>query len=394
MKVALDYTTGIYPGAGIARYTRSLVSALAEIDSENSYALFYAARGLPRDTPEWRQAQKLFAEHGRLHPVAVPLSVRQMFAVWQRLRIPLPVDLFTGKCDIMHSPDFVSPPHRTGADVVTVHDLSFLVMPECAEPKLASFLGKTVPAAVRRADHVVAVSQQTADDLTRLLDVPDRKITVAYNGVDKRFRLMAVEALRTMPGRLRSKLPGPGAKIILHVGTLEPRKNLVRLVQAYGLVTSEKRVSGEVVLLLAGRKGWLYEPILEAAERVRRSGGNVVFLDYVYDEDLPLLYNKASVFAYPSLYEGFGLPAAEALACGVPTLVSKDGALAEVVGSAALSVEARSVEDIAAGLERLLLDDALRQRLAVEGPEQASKFTWEAAARTVLSVYSTAAAGI
>src|SRR5688500_10148655 len=121
MHIAIDYTTGIYPGAGVARYTRSLVGALARLDGENRYSLFYAARGLPRPTPETEQADKLFAEHRNFKPVGVPLSVRQMFGLWQRLRVPLPVDLFTGRCDIVHSPDFVSPPHRAGADMITVH---------------------------------------------------------------------------------------------------------------------------------------------------------------------------------------------------------------------------------------------------------------------------------
>ena len=144
MHIALDYTTGIYPGAGVARYTRSLVEALARLDGRNRYSLFYANRGLPRGTPEERQARDLMQAHPNFKGVAVPMSVREMFAVWQRLRLPLPVDLFTGRCDVLHSPDFVSPPHRTGADVITVHDLSFLVVPECAEPKLAGFLSKSV----------------------------------------------------------------------------------------------------------------------------------------------------------------------------------------------------------------------------------------------------------
>src|SRR3954453_17909020 len=120
IRIAFDYTTGIYPGAGVARYTRSLVEALARLDSHNRYALFYAARGLPRPTPEAAQAARLFKQHPNFRRVAVPVSVRQMFAIWQRLRVPLPVDLFPGRCDVVHSPDFVSPPHWTGADVITV----------------------------------------------------------------------------------------------------------------------------------------------------------------------------------------------------------------------------------------------------------------------------------
>jgi len=391
MKIALDYTTGIYPGAGVARYTRSLVGALAELDHENEYSLFYAARGLPRPTPETEQAEMLFARHPNFRPVPIPLSVRQMFAVWQRLRLPLPVDLFTGRCDVMHSPDFVSPPHRSGADVITVHDMSFMVVPEHAEPKLAGFLSKTVPAAVRRADRVIAVSEQTKHDVIRLLDVPEEKVVVAYNGVDKRFRPLQEGAAQDEIESLREKLGLP-QHFILHVGTLEPRKNLKRLVEAYGLLVSRGKAatrSGEPsALVLAGRKGWLFEPILSAAERINNAGGKVIFLDYVYDNHLSLLYNMADVFAYPSLYEGFGLPAAEALACGVPTVVSNDGALSEVVGDAAIKVDAMSVESIAEGLESALYDNTLKAKLRAEGPPRVARFTWEAAARTMLDVYT------
>jgi len=349
----------------------------------------------------------LFARHPNFRPVGIPLSVRQMFAVWQRLRLPLPVDLFTGPCDVMHSPDFVSPPHRSGADVITVHDMSFMVVPEHAEPKLAAFLSKTVPAAVRRADRVIAVSEQTKRDVIRLMAVPEEKVVVAYNGVDARFRPPGTAATEEEIESLRAKLGLP-QHFILHVGTLEPRKNLKRLVDAYGLLVSRGRggrwsvVGGRlaspgntidhygetVALVLAGRKGWLFEPILSAAERVNSAGGKVIFLDYVYDNHLPLLYNMADAFAYPSLYEGFGLPAAEALACGVPTVVSNDGALSEVVGDAAIKVDARSVESIANGLESALYDDILRGKLRAEGPSRVARFTWEAAARTMLDVYT------
>ncbi len=388
----------------MARYTRSLVASLADIDARNSYSLFYAARGLPPSTPEATQAEALFRYHTNFRAVPVPMSVRQMFGVWQRLRVPLPVDLFTGRCNVVHSPDFVSPPHLTGADVITVHDLSFLVVPECAEPKLAAFLGKTVPAAVRRADRIIAVSQQTRNDLIRLLSVPPDKVTVAYNGVDARFRPMQPDSADLEALRRKLGLP---ERFILHVGTHEPRKNLVRLIEAYGQLVgvgggvgagaqwseaksrAPLRAVGllDVALVLAGRKGWLSEPIYYAVEQVNSQGGRVILLDFVDDADLPMLYNMASVFAYPSIYEGFGMPAAEALACGVPTLVSKDGALLEVVGDAALTVNAQSVEDIALGLERLLTDEALREKLAQAGPPQAARFTWEAAAQTVLQVY-------
>src|SRR5437868_12373238 len=129
-------------------------------------------------------ADELFRRYRNFRAAPVPLSVRQMFRLWQRLRVPVPVDLFTGRCDVVHSPDFVSPPHRSGADVITVHDLSFLVMPECADPTLASFLGKAVLTATHRANHIIAVSEQTKRDLVELLSVPPERVSVAYNGID------------------------------------------------------------------------------------------------------------------------------------------------------------------------------------------------------------------
>lgn len=388
MRIALDYTTGIYPGAGVARYTRSLVNALAQLDTRNRYALFYASKGLPTGTPEEKQARALFAQHRNLKPVALPFSVRQMFAVWQRLRLPVYADLFTGRCDVLHSPDFVSPPHRSGADVITVHDMSFMVVPECAEPKLAAFLSKTVPRAVERADKIIAVSEQTKRDLMRLLGVDSQKIVVVHNGIDARSWALDEESTGSERAALRDKMGLP-ERFVLHVGTLEPRKNLVRLIEAYSDAVSG--LDGEDVgLVLAGRKGWLYAPILEAADRVNQAAGKgrVVMVDYIDDKELPLLYNMAEVFAYPSLYEGFGLPVAEAMMCGTPTLVSQDGALEEVAGDACVRVDGLSVPSIAEGLRRLLEDADLRERLRIQGPKQAQQFTWDAAARKVLDVYS------
>jgi len=248
-----------------------------------------------------------------------------------------------------------------------------------------------VPGAVRRADRIIAVSEQTKRDLVRLLGVPQEKVTTVYNGVDERFRAAGLRnpgAERPESAALKRKLGLP-ERFVLHVGTLEPRKNLVRLIAGY-----EQAVRGreDIALVLAGRKGWLYEPIVAAAERVNRqsgvTGARVVFVDYVYDGDLPLLYRMAEVFAYPSLYEGFGLPVAEAMSCGTPVLVSGDGALAEVVGDSAVAVNALSVDSIAQGLSRLLGDEGLRHSLSEAGRVRAARFTWEAAAEQVLGVYA------
>ena len=163
-----------------------------------------------------------------------------------------------------------------------MHDLSFLVVPDCAEPKLASFLSKSVPGAVRRAKHIIAVSEQTKKDLVGLMGVDPGKVTVAYNGVEPEFHPVRDE----QPKRDVLNRLGLPERFILHVGTLEPRKNTRRLVEAYGLLQSRGQAS-DIALVLAGRKGWLYEPIMAEAERVNEAGGRVIFLDFVGDATWP-----------------------------------------------------------------------------------------------------------
>jgi glycosyltransferase involved in cell wall biosynthesis len=289
-----------------------------------------------------------------------------------------------GPHDVIHAPDFVAPVKRRGRSIVTIHDLSFLVVPEHGDPGLVSYLRGAARRATRQADAIIAVSETTRQDLIRLWRVRPEKITTVYNGVDRTFQPLPPEVIgRDGPGvRLRLQLP---PRYILHVGTLEPRKNLMRLIDAYYTLLSAGRAYGHA-LVLAGRKGWLYEPIFT---RVQHLGLQqyVRFLDYVPEEDLPLLYNMATIFAYTSLYEGFGLPVAEALACGVPVLTSRDTAMAEVAAGAALLVDPQDTTTIAAGLEMLLERPDARRQFAEHGVARSAIFTWEAAARQVLGLY-------
>jgi glycosyltransferase involved in cell wall biosynthesis len=383
-RIAIDYTTGAYPGAGVARYTRSLVEALTRADRFNQYTLFYGARGLDRTTEAYAHLAALVEGRPNVHVQELGWSPRQLTILWQRLRLPWPVDGVIGPHDVIHAPDFIGPPHRQGRSIVTIHDLSFLIVPEYADPKLVSYLKGAVPRAVRRADQVVAVSETTRQDLIRLLKVkPERVITVP-NGIDPAFQPMPRYYVASRGGALRLRLQLP-ARFILHVGTLEPRKNLVRLIEAYYTLVASGRAYDHY-LVLAGRKGWLYEPIFARVEQLGLHQ-HVRFVDYVPEADLPLLYNMASVFAYPSLYEGFGLPVAEAMACGVPTLTSRVGATAEIAGDSALLIDPLDTASIATGIEMLLERGDARAHFSQLGQARVANNTWDATAQQMLGLF-------
>ncbi len=371
MRIGIDYTAAVQQGAGIGRYTRELVRALAKLDQSNDYVLFAAAGGQRTTDSGWPSNFQMRS---------VPLSDRSLAILWHRLQLPLWVELVTGPVDIFHSPDFVLPPVRRAKTLLTVHDLSFMRYPECTHANLRAYLNKVVPRSVHRADLILADSQHTKNDLVELLGVKPGKIEVVYPGVEERFRPIKDQALLEQVRR-RYNLP---LRFILGLGTLQPRKNFTRLIEAFASVQAGKYAS--LHLVIAGGRGWLYEEIFATVERLGL-GGRVVFPGFVADGDLPALYNLAALFVFPSLYEGFGLPPLEAMACGTPVITSDASSLPEVVGEAGLMVEATDVTALAEAMRRVLEDDELREKMIVRGLEQARKFTWKKAAARLLSLY-------
>jgi glycosyltransferase involved in cell wall biosynthesis len=382
VRIGIDYTAALRQGGGIGRHIRSLVQALARLDRQNEYILFAAGRHGPGQTPEVSETSgvsKFLAAHPNFRLKSVPLSDRFFNIIWQRLRLPLAVETFTGPLDIFHAPDFVLPPLRRARGILTVHDLSFMRVPQYAEPALCAYLSRAVPRSVSRADHVLAVSQSTRRDLLELLAAAPDKITVVPNGVGEDFR--RVTDREQLAGvQQRYGLP---PRFILGLSTLEPRKNFAGLIRAFARLGAGG-YGGDLVI--AGGRGWLYEPIFAEVERQKLSG-RVHFPGFVVNADLPALYTLADLFAFPSFYEGFGLPVLEALACGTPVICADNSSLPEVAGEAALMVGAEETEALAAGMRRLLADEELRQQLAQRGLAQARKFTWQEAARNLLAVY-------
>lgn len=375
MRLAIDYTSAVWQGAGIGRYTRAIVGALLRRDGENRYHLVYP-RGLPgRPAPFLAHTAALRQAHPnvRLHPL--PLSDRYTAILWQRLRLPIPIEALCGPLDLFYSPDFVLPPQLRGRRVVTVHDLAYLVYPQCAVPTLGWYLHRAVPRSVARADLVLADSQSSRQDVIRLLGVPPARVRVVPLGVDPAYRPLADRSLLEEV-RARYGLP---ERFLLCVGTIEPRKNLPRLMEALAGLPETERLP----LVVAGKPGWLYEESFTSVARFGL-GKWVHFLGFVPESDLPPLYNLATALAYPSLYEGFGLPPLEAMACGTPVLTSRASSLPEVVDEAAVLVEPQEAASIREGLRTILRDSALRERLRAAGLERARAFTWDRAAEELL----------
>lgn len=370
--IAIDYTPAYEQGGGIGRYVRELVAALAELDSQTDYRLFVAGAGHaslpPQPAPNfsWRPAR---------------ISPRWFARIWHRARLPLPVEAFVGRVDLYHATDFVLPPTLPGTRaLLTVHDLSFVRVPETASPSLKAYLDVVVPRSVSRADHVLADSTATKNDLVELYGTPAEKITVLLSGVDERFRRVDNAAVLAL-ARQRYKLPA--TPYIFSVGTVQPRKNYGRLIQALARLRGGGQ---DVDLVIAGGAGWLEDPIYETI-RQHDMTGHVHFIGFADEADLPALYSGAVGVAIPSLYEGFGLPVLEAMACGTPVVTSNVSSLPEVAGDAALLVSPTDLDTITHALEQLLTDPTLRQALVQRGLARASQFTWEAAARQLQQVY-------
>jgi glycosyltransferase involved in cell wall biosynthesis len=387
-RITFDYTPAIHQGAGIGRLTRELGRALLQLQSPHTFSFFVMGR--PGDDVPLSSI---------MYTAQLPLRVTQhndrwLYRLWFRSRLPLPVQTFSGACDLYHATDFVLPPVRGRAPtVLTVHDLSFERDPDSASPRLIPFLKRVVPDSARRATHIVADSNATAHDLTELYGIPPAKITTIYSGASERFTPYSGSFFeeRRRTAILRRYKIGD-APFVLTVGTMQKRKNHLRLVQAFAKVIAQHPSLSSLnpplptQLVIAGGKGWLYDDVL-AEVKVLGLEDRVKFIGYVEDSDLPHLYRAARVFAFPSIYEGFGIPPLEAMACGVPVVTSNASSLPEVVGDAGLQVNPFDVDALAHALDTALHDEGWRAQAIELGIARAKQFTWHSAAEQLMAIY-------
>jgi len=379
VKLVIDYTPAVRQTAGIGRIIRGQIDALVQKNPGYDIALFVAGKV----TPEQRAAAPL-----PLHTFPA-ISERNLNRIWHRVNVPVPrVDWLTGgSVDLFHATDFVMAPVSAGKRLLTVHDLAFLRYPQAAMPTLHHYLNVVVPRSINRADHLIADSRNTAMDLESTWPHLEGRISVVQGAVDHGvFRRVSDP---DVTDAVRRKYAIGDSPYVFALSTLEPRKNYPRLIRAF---CAARRGSGlPHRLVIGGKKGWLYDEIF-ATVRELGMEHEVHFPGFVDDADLPALYSGAEFFAYPSLYEGFGLPVLEALACGTPVLTSDNSCLPEAGGDGALYIEAESVESIAEGITRLATLPDLRARLSAAGVVHARSFSWERSLDQLLGAYERALA--
>jgi glycosyltransferase involved in cell wall biosynthesis len=368
MTVYLDVSAAVHRRAGLGRYAENLAHALAPL-LPHRLALFYNREQGIEPLPG--------LEGLPVRSVALGYKPWRML-VWLGQLAHVGFNRLAPDAELFHATEHLLPPLRGVPTVLTVHDLIFRLLPRQHKPLNRWYLNLSMPLFCRRAAHIIAISEQTRRDVVTAYGVPAEKISVIYEAADPHFRPQPPEA--TAAARARYHLP---ERYLLFVGTIEPRKNLTRLLAAFEHLHAEGLTDA---LVIAGKRGWLTGDFDAALERspVRQA---VIFPGFVADEDLPAVYARAQLLAMPSLYEGFGLPVLEAMASGAPVACSNSSSLPEIAGEAALLFDPTDVESIRDALRGILRDPELQDHLRQLGLRRAGQFSWEHTAQETLAVY-------
>ena len=369
MRICIDLSPAVHHRAGLGRYAQELTLALLALDAENEYLAFYNRAAEARVAPPLDCLPHLTTKLGD-KPWRTSVLLAQT--------AHLPQDRLFPGVDLFHATDHLLPCLSHVRSVFTLHDLTFCLYPETHASLNRWFLTLMMPRFLRATDAIIADSECTKRDAGRVYGLDESRIQVIYPGVNRRFRPCGHEIITTV--RCKYGLP---EHFILYVGTIEPRKNLTVLLEGY-LALKNQALGHRLVL--AGKRGWLCESFFK---KLRELGleGEVIFPGFVPDEDLPGLYSAADLFVFPSLYEGFGLPVLEAMACGTPVVCSDTSSLPEVAGEAALLASPTDVRALIVAMRRALTDESLRTEMRAKGLAQASQFTWERTAKETLAIY-------
>lgn len=391
--IVIDASPAVHHKAGLGRYAEELIAALALPPGArkpiDEYVAFYhdARNATPSKliqamtciaTPQGPYPWRLRA----LMAQQLNLSQDNLFAESRantREQLPTP--------RLFHATEHLLPRFKSIKTVFTLHDLIFKAFPHYHLPRNRAYLSMAMPLFLKRADAVICVSEHTKRDAIKTYGVPADKLRVIYEGVHPRFRrIVDLKTLSQVKDRYR--LPD---RFVLAVGTIEPRKNLITLFNAFKAIREEDdNLIHEVIVV--GRQGWLHEATYRAVHELGLTG-RVRFLTSVEDDDLVAIYTLAQALAFPSEYEGFGFPPVEAMACGTPVVSSNAASMPEILGDAALLVPPKDVGQWVAALKRALTDRALRVDLGTCGPARAARYTWHAAAEQTRRVYDDVLAG-
>ena len=378
MKIGIDIRTLLDARpSGVSEYVLNLLKEMFKLDTANEYRLFYNCFGDCPNLPEFKQANVKLIKYN--YPNKVLNYLLFKIFNYPKLDKALAVDVF-----FMPHLNFIG--LSVGAkSLLTVHDLSFLKYPEFFSAR-KNFWHRMVKAKklLKRFSLVIAVSENTKRDIMELGGINPDKVKVIYSGVGEEYKKLPLINYQFSVKRVRDKYNLP-ERFILYLGTIEPRKNVDGIIRAYNQLRVMSCELRDYKLIIAGARGWKSENIYREWDKSAFKN-DIKFLGYVEPDDKIYLYNLASVFIYPSFYEGFGFPPLEAMACGVPVVASFASSLPEVLGQAALLVDPYNIQDMAGGLEQVLTDENLKNKLIARGLELVKQFDWKKAAREYLRI--------
>ncbi len=370
MTVYLDVSAGVNVSAGLGRYSRSLTQAMLPYFIEPPTLFFNYIKGRTNEIADFQHLKK--------RSIRLGYKAWRM-AVWAGQLGHIPFNALVPHATLFHAHEHLLIPLRKVPTILTVHDLIFKLFPEHHKRLNHTFLNQAMPIFVKRATAIIAISEATKRDLMQYYQVPSEKITVIYEAAAPNFKPPLPE--QCVEVRRRYRLP---ERFLIVVGTIEPRKNYSRLVQA---LVQLHQWDPDLKLVVVGSKGWLYEDFFNTINALN-AADDVILPGYIPDEDLPALYGAATAMVMPSIYEGFGLPLLEAMACGVPVASSHAASLPELGGDVPIYFDPHDLDDMVEALKSLLLDEERQQLMRQRGPEQAARFSWDKAARETLQLYN------
>lgn len=371
MKIAIDgYEANVPQRLGSSKVAYELLKSFEKIDRKNEYTILLPEKPLD-DLPREREGWKY--------------KLLQPKTLWTKIALPLFLFSNKKKIDLFFSPTHYLPQYCPTKKIVTIFDLSFLHFPEMFEKADLWKLTNWTKFAAQTADWIVTISNSSKKDIISAYKVNKDRITVAYPGYNKKIFSSSKKIFSSSKEVFKPQEKKSEDNYIIYIGTIQPRKNLVRLIEAVSRIDNLKlkivgKTKGE------GKQGWMYEEILKAPKDFGIED-RVEFLGFVPTEDLPGLISASIAFIQPSLYEGFGIPVLEAMACGIPVLVSNVSSLPEIVGKAGLTFDPYSVDQIEQAIRTILTDKKLRQKYSKLGLERVKKFSWDKMAKTVLKVF-------
>ena len=371
MRIAIDATLVRKENTGTGFYIINLINGLLKLNDDNNQYYIFIDEDLAAQYFDFNRNKNFYILDKKF-------KNRIQRVLWQFFFLSF--ELRKKNIKVLHSPNYITPLIKLGFKIiVTVHDLTFFIFPEKFTIIKRLFFKFFVPWFIKKADKIIAVSNNTKKDILRYFKIREEKIAVTFESIPEYYRR------DILPGNEMLEKYGISRKYFLFVGMIEPRKNILTILKAYKKIENDL----EADLVIVGKKGWYFKEIEEYFESLKKEGlkNNIIFTGYVSEPELKYFYKNALIFIYPSIYEGFGLPPLQSMACGVPVITSNTSSLPEVVGDAAIKVDPSDIDGLAETIKKLYFDPSKRNEMVEKGILQAKKFSLEKFALKTLEAY-------